>query len=188
MEQDTLPVGEVLNDSQRIEQLEKSQKLDRLLLIALGGTLLVILASWMTYAGILSSREQPASRQSVDHLQQQIAGLEQQVSGLQQQLASPPPTPAAAPAPQGTDDPAVAQQVARTLIGQERNFQQALAALKLGMRDLAGMIAGSRSWLTQYHEALDTPLGESRARMQELADWGQRLSTAPHPNEPAAAE
>jgi hypothetical protein len=39
------------------------------------------------------------------------------------------------------------------------------------MRDLAGMIAGSRSWLEDYQEALDKPLNESRARVKELQQW-----------------
>src|SRR5690606_31263034 len=104
------------------------------------------------YAVILLSTDDSANQQSVVELQQEVAGLEQQLASLKQQLASQPASATvSAPAP-STDDPAVVRQVATTLMGQERNFQQSLAALKLGMRDLAGMIPGSRSWLTHYHE------------------------------------
>ncbi|MNG28117.1 hypothetical protein D3C84_1133340 [compost metagenome] len=39
------------------------------------------------------------------------------------------------------------------------------------MRDLAGMIAGSRSWLDDYNEALDKSLAESQARVEQLQQW-----------------
>ena len=63
--------------------------------------------------------------------------------------------------------------VARTLIGQEQSYQKTIAALKNGMRDLAGMIAGSRSWLSDYQEALDKQVGESQARAQRLHEAQQ---------------
>lgn len=177
---------EPLNDSQRIELLENARKLDRLFLMALGGVLLVILASWFTYALlVLSGDDETASSQTVAVLQQQVDALDSQVATLKQQLTEQQTTleqNRSAPGAAGTDDPAVAKQVARTLIGQERNFQQSLAALKLGMRDLAGMIPGSRSWLSAYHEALDVPLIDSRARMKELEHWAGAVPA----KEPAA--
>lgn len=182
--------AEPLDDSQRIELLESAHKLDRLLLMALGGVLLVILASWLTYAALLlSSDDETATMATVSSLQEQVAGLDQQVADLKQQLASQQANVAQHPESRvtvGTDDPAVTRQVAKTLIGQERNFQQSLAALKQGMRDLAGMIPGSRSWLSFYHEALDAPLGESRARMKELEGWVDSLPTI-EPAAPATA-
>lgn len=186
-----------LDDTQRIEQLESAHKLDRMLLIALGGVLMVIFASWITYAVVALSGEDDdaVSTQAVNQLQQQVTGLEQQITALKQQLATQQASapPREAPTPASTDDPAVTRQVAKTLIGQERNFQQSLTALKQGMRDLAAMIPGSRSWLTSYHETLDVPLGESRARAKELESWVEHLPTqrplaeAPIVSAPAAA-
>lgn len=192
MDKDELPdAAEPLDDSQRIELLENARKLDRLLLMALGGVLLVIIASWLTYAALLlSSDEESASMQAVSSLQERVASLDRQVVELKEQLASQQATAAQGASPRvtaGTDNPAVTQQVAKTLIGQERNFQQSLAALKQGMRDLAGMIPGSRSWLTFYHEALDTPLGESRTRMKELEGWVESLPAAEPAPSPAPA-
>jgi hypothetical protein len=84
----------------------------------------------------------------------------------------PASTPGATtPSGERYDDRELRRQLAKTLIGQEQGFQQSLVALKTGMRDLAGMIAGSRSWLSFYQEALDKPLAGSNARVKELQQW-----------------
>ncbi|HSC83413.1 MAG TPA: hypothetical protein VLC30_07310, partial [Pseudomonas sp.] len=87
-------------------------------------------------------------------------------------------TPIAA-APSGPDR-ATVKQLANVLIGQEQNYQQSITALKNGMRDLAGMIAGSRSWLEDYEADLNKPLGESQARVKALQQWAN--------GKPAASE
>ena len=69
--------------------------------------------------------------------------------------------------------------LARTLIGQERSYQSSIAALKLGMRDLAGMIAGSRSWLEDYEAELNKPLAESQARIKALQRWSEGKPPSP---------
>ncbi|MNG39775.1 hypothetical protein D3C84_1280370 [compost metagenome] len=61
--------------------------------------------------------------------------------------------------------------MATTLIGQEQSYQKTIVALKNGMRDLAGMIAGSRSWLEDYEADLNKPLAESQARTKALQQW-----------------
>jgi hypothetical protein len=53
--------------------------------------------------------------------------------------------------------------------------------LKNGRRDLAGMIAGSRSWLSDYQEALDKQLGESQQREKDLQQWTAGKSAADPP-------
>ncbi|MWV16006.1 hypothetical protein F3I16_08060 [Pseudomonas sp. L-22-4S-12] len=182
-------IHEILSDLQRIELLEQSAKLNRLLIYALGGGLLLALLG-LLLLGLLGggeeAAEQGASQASVAALEKKLETLDQQVASLKQQaqnqqklfdlLKGGLPVPAFSPAANATDAPSAAdratvQQVAKTLIGQERSYQESLAALKLGMRDLAGMIAGSRSWLEDYQEALDKPLNESRARVKELQQW-----------------
>lgn len=182
-------IHEILSDLQRIELLEQSAKLNRLLIYALGGGLLLALLG-LLLLGLLGggeeAAEQGASQASVAALEKKLVSLDQQVATLKQQaqnqqklfdlLKGGLPAPAVSPAPAAGAAPSAAdratvQQVAKTLIGQERNYQESLAALKLGMRDLAGMIAGSRSWLEDYQEALDKPLNESRARVKELQQW-----------------
>lgn len=181
-------IHEILSDLQRIELLEKSAKLNRRLIYALGGGLLLALLGLLLlglFGGGEEAAEQGASQASVAALEKKLVSLDQQVATLKQQAqnqqklfdllkgglpaaVSPPPVAGATPS---AAERATVQQVAKTLIGQERSYQESLAALKLGMRDLAGMIAGSRSWLEDYQEALDKPLNESRARVKELQQW-----------------
>lgn len=52
---------------------------------------------------------------------------------------------------------------------QEENYQLHLGALKQGMRDLAHMVPGSRTWLEIYNEKMDAALARSEARMKKLA-------------------
>ncbi len=192
-------VNEVLGDQQRIELLEKNAKLSRLLIYGLAGGLLLLLLIVVLIA-VLSGgdehekKEPTASKASVVALEKRLVAVEQQVATFQQQLknqqalialaASSPPVPSsamatpAAPAPSGPDR-ATVKQVASVLIGQEQNYQQSITALKNGMRDLAGMIAGSRSWLEDYEADLNKPLGESQARVKALQQWSSGKPSSP---------
>jgi hypothetical protein len=173
---------EAPSDEQRLLQLEKGRKLDRILFFTLTAVLTMILASWLTASvfNLLHEKEPNDSADSVLALQEQLTMLEKKLATLQQQVdtqnaklstlpASPPG--ATTPTVQRYDDRQLRRQLAKTLIGQEQGFQQSLVALKTGMRDLAGMIAGSRSWLSFYQEALDQPLAGSNARVKELQQW-----------------
>lgn len=55
------------------------------------------------------------------------------------------------------------------MLEQEQSYQKHLTALKQGMRDLARMLPGSRTWLDIYDEQMDQALAESRARMSRLS-------------------
>ena len=179
--------GEPISAEQRLELLEKGRRLDRILLFILATVLAMTLASWLTIGLFSPSSEQDASigasqllgvQEQTATLQRQVAELEQQVSQHGNQLSSLQSGKPAVTLSSG-DNRAVLQQVAHTLIGQEQSFQHSLAALKNGMRDLAGMIAGSRSWLSDYQEALDRQLGESQARVQQLQQWASDSSESP---------
>ncbi len=63
----------------------------------------------------------------------------------------------------------------RTLLGQEQSYQQSLAALKNGMRDLADMVPGSRSWLDDYNEEIDKAVNASMQRVKAIQQWGSKL-------------
>ena len=170
--------SEVVSDEQRLGVLEKGQKLDRIILFALTAVLVVVLASWLTSGlmSILSEEEASISASQVEAMQAKTSALEQQVVELQRQLSEQSALltalqsrTVAEPAQMASgDNAALTKQVTDTLIGQEQSFQQSLSALKAGMRDLAGMIAGSRSWLTDYNEALDKQLAASQARVKQL--------------------
>lgn len=188
--------NEILSDEQRLALLEKSGKRDRVILFVMAGILVLTLISWLTISLIeLFSDDEVVVNNSaqVEELQKQVTGLETQISNLELQLsqqniqlsamtgikanATAAPPASAVPAPAANND--AVQQVARTLIGQEQGFQESLAALKIGMRDLAGMIAGSRSWLDYYNESLDKPLADSQTRVKELQAWSASKGGAP---------
>jgi len=164
-----------------LSRVEKTVAMNRLLLLVVAGLILTMLASWITLGiiGFVSDDETAALAPEVvqlgeqvvqleARLQQQQAQIDQQQTQLQAQAALLERL--AAPSPAGSD-PALRQQLARSLIGQEQGLQQTLLGLKSGMHDLAGMIVGSRSWLEHYQEALNKPLAESRARVEELQRW-----------------
>lgn len=171
------------SDDQRLEALEKSQRLNRILLIALSGVLLMTLASWGTWGlfSLFATKPEDLTAAHIDALQKRVESAEKQAEGLNTQLeqlraliaiqakssATPPPT---APAPVDPS-PEIMRQVASVMTAQEQSFQYSLGALKNGMRDLAGMIAGSRSWLSDYNEALDKSLKDSQERQKRLQQW-----------------
>lgn len=173
--------SEVVSDEQRLGVLEKGQKLDRIILFALTAVLAVVLASWLTSGlmSMLSEEEASISASQVEAMQAKTSALEQQVVELQQQLSEQSALltalqnrtaaePAQIASGDNGDNDELTKQLTETLIGQEQSFQQSLSALKAGMRDLAGMIAGSRSWLADYNEALDKQLAASQARVKQL--------------------
>ena len=69
-------------------------------------------------------------------------------------------------------------QVAQVLQAQERDYRQALQALKRGMRDLANMLPGSRSWLSDYEETLQQTLEHSQQRSENLLLWAEQARQA----------
>ncbi|MNQ94353.1 hypothetical protein D3C85_1098680 [compost metagenome] len=179
--------GEPSSAEQRLELLEKGRRLDRILLFILAAVLTMTLASWLTIGLLGWSGEQAENggakqilsvQEQTSALQKQLATLEQQVARHDQRLSTLQSSKPAAPLSSG-DNRAVQQQVAQTLLSQEQSFQHSLGALKNGMRDLAGMIAGSRSWLSDYQEALDKQVSESQARAQRLQQWANYSSDSP---------
>ncbi|SFO83469.1 hypothetical protein [Pseudomonas borbori] len=179
--------GEPISAERRLESLEKGRRLDRILLFVLAAVLAMTLTSWLTI-GLLrqpggqeengdAERIQSLQKQATA-LQKQLAVLEQHVAQQGQQLSALQSSKPATPLSSGDNRP-VQQQVAQTLIGQEQSFQHSLGALKNGMRDLAGMIAGSRSWLSDYQEALDRQVSASQTRAQHLQQWASDSSDSP---------
>ena len=193
MSEDSIPLG---ND-ERLAQLEKAGKLNRLLIFGLAGALLLNLIAWVLVA-ILGGQAEPAEQEqaalaslaSVEALQKEVAALQLQVAPLQQQIkdqqhlilmqAQQQQQAASEPAAAQPDADSREQQrenirmVARTLIGQENNYQHTLGALKQGMQELANMTPGSRSWLDFYTRSLNKPLADSQARVKALQSWEAR--------------
>lgn len=169
------PASDPLSDEQRLALLEKQRRFDRLLLWAMTALLAMILASWLTWGlmGMFGEQQEAIGNSQIEALQDRLTALQAQLASQELQLArldamaQDEPAPAAA----GDDKRESLQRLARILTAQEQSFQRSLAALRTGMRDLAGMIAGSRSWLADYNEALDKTLAESQARERELQQW-----------------
>ena len=185
---------EVLTEQERLEQLEKSARLNRLLIFGLAGALVLNLIAWVLVA-LLGGSDAPdpeeqaalASMASVEALQKEIGALQLLIAPLQQQIKDQqklillqaqqkvtPPSEAQAPeavAETREQDRENVRMVARTLIGQEHNYQQTLNSLKDGMRELANMTPGSRSWLDFYTESLAKPMADSQARVKALQAW-----------------
>lgn len=199
MNEDSDTAGTDVPSDQRIEQLERAGRLNRLLIFGLAGALLFNLIAWVLVAVLGSSGGADADEQaamasmaSVEALQKEIGALQLQIAPLQQQIKDQQklillqaqqqvaPIPEAAPE-QGAEprrqDRDNVRMVARTLIGQEHNYQHTLNALKNGMRELAGMTPGSRSWLDFYEESLAKPMADSQARVKALQQWSGEQTT-----------
>src|SRR5690606_7586513 len=136
---ETPAAGEVLSEQQRIEQLERAGKLNRLLIYGLAGALLLNLLAWILVAalsgpdragedqGAASMASVEALHKELGALQLQIAPLQQQIKDqqklillqAQQQMGLPTPKEAPAAAEPREQDRENVRMLARTLIGQE---------------------------------------------------------------------
>lgn len=163
--------GEAEGDT-RLAALEKSVRLNRLLLIGLALLVGGLLIGGLTLS-LLNHFGQAREVADLGVLQGQVSNLEQQLATLQAKVAQQDEEQASSLAQlfRPSEDPSSAGQVARTLVGQEEGFQEVVATLKVGMRDLAAMLPGSRSWLEQYNESLDQALKVSKARAGEVQRW-----------------
>ncbi|SDI18481.1 hypothetical protein SAMN05216588_112114 [Pseudomonas flavescens] len=179
------------SDEERLAKLEKANRLNRLLIFALALLLFIVLSSLATSAVVkmLADAPPPFDPEAFAALQHRAEELETELAALKQEQArqdallklvatpaSAPPAPAAAtPAAAPSQDIAALKLMGRTLLGQEQSFQQSLQALKNGMRDLADMIPGSRSWLDDYNEELDKAVNASVQRSKAVQQWGSKL-------------
>lgn len=152
------------------DALQRAVAFNRLGLLAVAGLILVMLASWLTLGVLHYSRDElPDLRPDLAALDLRLTRLEARLQSQEAALQALQRSLAERPDHSLVDsDPALREQLLRGLAGQEKRFQQTLVGLKDGMRDLAGMMTGSRSWLEHYQEALNRPLAESRERLREL--------------------
>ena len=182
---------EPLSDAERLQALEKSSTLSRLILYGVAGVvvlmLLVLLA--VQVSGLLADDPNKAAAEQISQLEKQVHGLKGEISELQGQVQKQGAQLALQQSgnlagilkPAATEDPGTVSQLAKTLQGQENDFQQVILTLQVGMRDLAYMLPGSRTWLEYYTETLNKSLATSKARTLELQQWakGQAPAVAP---------
>lgn len=174
---------EPLSDAERLQVLEKSAKLNRLLLFGVAGVVVLILVGLLAVkvAGLFAEDPSKAAAEQISQLEKQVKGLKGDISELQAQVQKQGAQLALQQTgnlagilkPAATEDPGTVGQLAKTLQGQENDFQQVILTLQVGMRDLAYMLPGSRTWLEYYTETLNKSLATSKARTLELQQWAK---------------
>lgn len=158
-----------LSESQRLSILEETVATNRLMLmvvlvlaligVSVGVTTLVVrlLGPDVTY---VDTRSFARVEQDVAVLRDAALAWEQKASGMKVIL-----------------DSSHATAFKAMMLEQEQSYQLHLNALKDGMRDLARMVPGSRTWLEVYEEQMNTAISQSKARMTQLS----RLQTSELP-------
>lgn len=191
----------VLSDAERLQALEKTVKLNRLILLGLAAVVLVIVLVTVIVQSVNLMSSDPADEAAVqiDQLKKQLHSVQGDLSEMQDQLhkqeaqltqvAQQPAANSAASAKPAQSDPGTVEQVSKTLLGQEKDFQQVVQTLQVGMRDLAYMLPGSRSWLELYTESLNKSVATSKLRSNDIQQWakGQLPVTAAPTVKPVAA-
>lgn len=182
---------EPLSDAERLQVLEKSAKLNRWLLFGVAGAVLLMLLGLLTVqvVGLFADDPSKVAVEQISQLQKQVSGLKTEVSELQTHVQKQDAQLALQQAgnlsgilkPAQTEDPGTVSQLAKTLQGQENDFQQVILTLQVGMRDLAYMLPGSRTWLDYYTETLNKSLATSKARSLELQQWAKGQAPAVTP-------
>ena len=182
---------EPLSDAERLQALEKSSKLSWLILYGVAGVVVLMLVVLLAVqvSGLLADDPNKAAAEQISQLEKQVHGLKGEISELQGQVQKQGAQLALQQSgnltgilkPAATEDPGTVGQLAKTLQGQENDFQQVILTLQVGMRDLAYMLPGSRTWLDYYTETLNKSLATSKARTLELQQWakGQAPAVAP---------
>jgi predicted PurR-regulated permease PerM len=174
----------VLSDAERLQLLEKANKLNRLIIAGLAAVVLVIVLVTVIVQTVHLMSSDPADQtaEQIDELQKQLLGVEGEVAELKQQLVaqdakvahvSQQQTGNLAGILKPAQDPGTVEQLAKTLLGQEKDFQQVVLTLQVGMRDLAYMLPGSRTWLEYYTEALSKSVATSKVRSTEIQQWAK---------------
>ena len=182
---------EPLSDAERLQALEKSSKLSRLIVYGVAGVVVLMLVVLLAVqvSGLLADDPNKAAAEQISQLEKQVHGLKGEISELKGQVQKQGAQLALQQSgnltgilkPAATEDPGTVGQLAKTLQGQENDFQQVILTLQVGMRDLAYMLPGSRTWLDYYTETLNKSLATSKARTLELQQWakGQAPAVAP---------
>ncbi len=172
----------VLSDAERLQLLEQASKLHRLILagVAVVVLIIVLVTVIVQTVNLMSSDPADQTAEQVIALNKQLHSVQGEVAELKEQLLAQE-TKLAQVAQQQTgnlagilkpaQDPGTVEQLAKTLLGQEKDFQLVVLTLQVGMRDLAFMLPGSRTWLEYYTEALSKSVATSKLRSSEIQQW-----------------
>ncbi|SFI13322.1 hypothetical protein SAMN05216206_1572 [Pseudomonas guineae] len=170
--------NDVLSEEQRLQLLTTAGKRNRLFIIGVAvllGTLMLI-SSGLNIYSLFSADDAPR----IEVLEKQVIKLEQRLLVQQTALSNQEALLASQQASQLTglferaENPDSIAEVSKVLQDQERDYQQVMQGLKVGMRDLANMLPGSRSWLADYQEVIDRAQLNSRKRSEEIQAWSDK--------------
>ncbi|MGG5870164.1 hypothetical protein [Pseudomonas peli] len=170
--------GGALSEEERLQLLTTAGKRNRLFILALAGVLgsLMLASVAMNIYSAFSAGDEPR----IQALEKQVLRLEQQLVVQQTALSNQEEVLASQQASQLTgmfervENPDSIAEVSKVLQAQERDYQQVMQGLKAGMRDLANMLPGSRSWLAHYEEAIDRAQLNSRQRSEDIQAWSDK--------------
>lgn len=168
----------VISEGQRLQLLTAAGKRNRLFIIGVAGLLgtLMLISAGLNIYSLFRADDAPR----IEALEQQVLTLEQRLSVQQTALSNLEALLASQQASQLTglferaENPDSIVQVSKVLQAQERDYQQVMQGLKVGMRDLANMLPGSRSWLADYQEVIDRAQLNSRKRSEEIQAWSDK--------------
>lgn len=168
----------VISEEQRLQLLTAAGKRNRLFIIGVAGLLgtLMLISAGLNIYSLFRADDAPR----IEALEQQVLTLEQRLSVQQTALSNLEALLASQQASQLTglferaENPDSIVQVSKVLQAQERDYQQVMQGLKVGMRDLANMLPGSRSWLADYQEVIDRAQLNSRKRSEEIQAWSDK--------------
>jgi flagellar basal body-associated protein FliL len=152
--------AEELSDEQRLSVVEGKVGKNRMMLIIVVITMVVVLSVSLTLSiiNLFSDDEPYVLRSSFEEQQVTIQLLSTKLEQHSSSLGS-------LTLDYQQSDVATFQQ---TMIEQEQSYQEFLSALKMGMFDLAKMVQGSRTWLDVYNEQLDDAKDLSKLREENL--------------------
>ena len=182
----------VLSEEERLQLLTKAGKRNRLFIVGLAvvlGSLMLVSVGLNVY-GLFSTSDDPR----IAVLEKQVGKLEKRLALQQSVLSNQEELLASQQASQLTgifdraENPDSIAEVSKVLREQERDYQQVMQGLKVGMRELANMLPGSRSWLVHYEEAIDRAQLNSRKRSEEILVWSDKAQQpAPAAKPPGTA-
>lgn len=149
-----------LDDGQRLSLLERTVSLNRKVVILLLVVAVCGLSALSTFGivSLLSDDIEYATKAEVELIRGENALLKMQIEAYEESLGQYQEI-------LGSSDAGAFKAI---LLSQEQSYQQHLTALKQGMRDLAKMLPGSRTWLEMYDEQMDAALVQSELRIQQL--------------------
>jgi hypothetical protein len=170
--------GGPLSEEQRLQLLASAGKRNRLFMLALAGVLgsLMLVSVGLNIYGLFKASDEPR----IAALEKQLVTLEKRLAVQQSALSNQEELLASQQASKLTglferaENPDSIAEVSKVLQAQERDYQQVMQGLKAGMRDLANMLPGSRSWLAYYEEAIDRAQLNSRQRSEAIQAWSDK--------------